>query len=71
LKRTEASSSGSPCAGLKLTTLVQIGTDYIGSFKSSYHKITTTMASSTSRKCEQMFSTGYISKITEVDPMFV
>jgi len=32
------------CAGFELTTLVVIGTDCIGSFKSNYHTITTTMA---------------------------
>jgi len=31
-------------AGLQLTTLVVIGTDCIGSYKSNYHTITTTMA---------------------------
>ena len=30
-------------AGFELTTLVVIGTDYIGSYKSNYHTITTTM----------------------------
>ena len=30
--------------GFELTTLVVIGTDYIGSCKSNYHTITTTMA---------------------------
>ena len=30
--------------GFKLTTLVVKGTDYIGSCKSNYHAITTTMA---------------------------
>jgi hypothetical protein len=32
------------CAGFELTTLVVIGTDYIGSLKSNYHTITTTTA---------------------------
>ena len=32
-------------AGFKLTTLVVIGTDCIGSYKSNYHMITATMAS--------------------------
>jgi hypothetical protein len=31
--------------GFELTTLVVIGTDCIGSYKSNYHTITTTMAS--------------------------
>ncbi len=31
------------CAGFELTTLVVIGTDYIGSYKSNYHTITTTI----------------------------
>jgi hypothetical protein len=31
------------CAGFELTTLVVIGTDCIGSYKSNYHMITTTM----------------------------
>ena len=31
-------------AGLELTTLVVIGTDFIGSYKSNYHTITNTMA---------------------------
>jgi len=31
-------------AGLKLTTLVVIGTDCIGSYKFNYHMITTTVA---------------------------
>jgi len=31
-------------AGFELTTLVVIGTDYIGSYKSNYHTITTTTA---------------------------
>ena len=30
--------------GFELTTLVVIGTDYIGSYKSNYHTITTMMA---------------------------
>ena len=30
--------------GFELTTLVVIGTDYIGSYRSNYHTITTTMA---------------------------
>jgi len=30
--------------GFELTTLVVIGTDCIGSYKSNYHTITTTMA---------------------------
>ena len=30
-------------AGFELTTLVVIGTDCIGSYKSNYHTITTTM----------------------------
>jgi hypothetical protein len=34
----------SPWTGFELTTLVVIGTDCIGIFKSSYHAITTTMA---------------------------
>ena len=33
-------------AGFELTTLVAIGTDYIGSYKSNYYAITTTMAPS-------------------------
>jgi hypothetical protein len=32
------------CTGLELTTLVVIGTDCIGSFKSNYHAIRTTTA---------------------------
>ena len=32
------------CAGFKLTTLVVIGTDYICSFNTNYHTITTTTA---------------------------
>jgi hypothetical protein len=32
------------CAGFKLTTLVVMGTDCIGSCKSNYHTITTTTA---------------------------
>jgi hypothetical protein len=32
-------------AGFELTTLVVIGTDCIGSYKSNYHMITATMAS--------------------------
>ena len=32
------------CVGFKLTSLVVIGTDCIGSFKSNYHAITTTTA---------------------------
>ena len=32
------------CSGFELTTLVVIGTDCIGSFKSNYHTITTTTA---------------------------
>ena len=31
-------------AGVKLTTLVVIDTDYIGSYKSNYHTVTTTTA---------------------------
>ena len=31
------------CAGFELTTLLVIGSDCIGSFKSSYHMITTTI----------------------------
>ena len=31
------------CAGFELTTLVGIGTDCIGSFKSNYHMLTTTL----------------------------
>ena len=31
-------------AGFELTTFVVIGTDYIGSYKSNYHTITTTTA---------------------------
>jgi hypothetical protein len=34
----------SPWTGFKLTTLVAIGTDGIGSYKSNYYMITTTMA---------------------------
>jgi hypothetical protein len=34
----------SPWMGLKLTTLVVIGTDRTGSYKSNYHTITTTTA---------------------------
>ena len=34
----------SPCAGIKLTTSVVIGTDCIGSCKSKYHMITATAA---------------------------
>ena len=34
----------SPWAGFELTTLVVIGTDCIGSYKSNYHTITTTTA---------------------------
>ena len=30
------------CAGFKFTTLVVIATDYMGSYKSNYHTITTT-----------------------------
>ena len=33
-----------PWAGFELTTSVVVGTDYIGSCKSNYHKIMTTMA---------------------------
>jgi hypothetical protein len=32
------------CAGFELTTLAVIDTDCIGSYKSKYHTITTTMA---------------------------
>jgi hypothetical protein len=38
-KRIESTS---PRAGFELTTLVEIGTDYIGSYKSNYHTITST-----------------------------
>ena len=34
----------SPWTGLELTTLVVIGTDCVGSYKSNYHAITTTTA---------------------------
>jgi len=36
----------SPWNGIELTTLVVIGTDCIGSYKSTYHTITTTTAPS-------------------------
>ena len=36
--------------GLELTTLVVIGTDCIGSYKSNYHKIMTTMTPGSKRR---------------------
>jgi hypothetical protein len=42
-------------AGFKLTTLVVIGTDCIGSFKSNYHMITTTTAPTIIGTCFYIF----------------
>jgi len=49
-------------AGFQLTTLVMIGTDYIGSFKSNYYKITTTMATESSQISDILHNVdgGYI-----------
>ena len=45
----------SPWAGLKLTTLVVIGTDCIGSCKSNYHTITTTIAPHVTNKIGPLY----------------
>jgi hypothetical protein len=46
----------------QLTTLVMIGTDCIGSFKSNYYKITTTMATESSQISDILHNVdgGYI-----------
>jgi hypothetical protein len=41
------------CAGFELTTLVVIGTDCIGSYKSNYHTITTATAPQIEMKSKQ------------------
>jgi hypothetical protein len=53
----------SPWAGFQLTTLVVIGTDYIGSCKSNYHTITTTTACS---KYKGVWCWEYLHDITEI-----
>ena len=46
------------CAGFELKTLVVIGTDCIGSFKSNYHTITTTTAPFSCENSSPSISSG-------------
>jgi len=54
-------------AGFELTTLVVIGTDYIGSNKSNYHTITTTTTPQNSEEislCSLLLNVAYLAANT-------